>query len=123
MKPTQSRREFLKTTGATLALAAAAPGLFPSHSRAAEPATPRPIKKAIMWGTIGVKGSVLEKMKAAKEAGFDGVEMMSHMDGDEVLKARDAVGLEIPSVCGAKHWDKPLSASDPQVRAEGLAAL
>ena len=49
-----------------------------------------------MWGTVGVKGSVLEKMKAVKEAGFDGAEMMSHMDQDEVLRARDATGLAIP---------------------------
>jgi hexulose-6-phosphate isomerase len=83
----------------------------------------RGIKKAIMWGTVGVPGSVLEKMKAVKAAGFEGAEMNSHMDQDEVLRARDETGLVIPSVCGAKHWDKPLSDPDPQVRAEGLEAL
>lgn len=76
-----------------------------------------------MWGTVGVSGSVLEKMKAVKEAGFDGVEMNSHMDQEEVLRARDQTGLVIPSVCGAKHWNKPLTDSDPKVRAEGLEAL
>src|SRR3989442_14955710 len=76
-----------------------------------------------MWATVGVKASVLEKMKAIKAAGFDGTEMMSHMDADEVLRARDETGLEIPSVCGAHHWSKPLSDPDPKVREEGLAAL
>ena len=76
-----------------------------------------------MWGTVGVKGSVLEKMKAIKEAGFEGTEMMSHMDQDEVLRARDASGVAIPSVCGRDHWGKPLSSPDPKVRAEGLEAL
>lgn len=76
-----------------------------------------------MWATVGLKGSVLEKMQAIKAAGFDGVEMMSHMDQDEVLKARDATGLVIPSVCGAHHWAKPLSHPDPKVREEGLEAL
>ena len=76
-----------------------------------------------MWATVGVKGSVLEKMKAIKEAGFEGTEMMSHMDQDEVLRARDATGLVIPSVCGRDHWGKPLSDPDPKVRAEGLEAL
>ena len=76
-----------------------------------------------MWGTVGVKGSVLEKMKAIKEAGFEGTEMMSHMDQDEVLRARDETGLVIPSVCGRDHWGKPLSDPDPKVRAEGLEAL
>ena len=67
-----------------------------------------------MWATVGVKGSVLEKMQAIKEAGFEGTEMMSHMDQDEVLRARDATGLIIPSVCGRDHWEKPLSDPDPE---------
>jgi hexulose-6-phosphate isomerase len=107
------------TSAGALALAASAPGAF-----AAETAAPkRTIKKGIMWGTVGVKGSVLEKMKAIKEAGFEGTEMMSHMDHDEVVRARDASGLSIPSVCGRDHWEKPLSSPDPKVRAEGLEAL
>ena len=76
-----------------------------------------------MWGTVGIKGSVLEKMKAVKDAGFEGVEMNSHMDQEEVVRARDQVGLVIPSVCGSHHWDKPLSDPDPKVREEGLEAL
>ena len=76
-----------------------------------------------MWATVGLKGSVLEKMQAIKAAGFDGVEMMSHMDQEEVLKARDACGLLIPSVCGAQHWSHPLSDPDPKVREEGVEAL
>ncbi len=76
-----------------------------------------------MWGTVGVKGSLAEKMKAVKAAGFDGVEMMSHMNVAEVLKARDEAGLVIPSVCGELHWKKPLTDPDPKVRAEGLEGL
>ncbi|MEY2429468.1 MAG: L-ribulose-5-phosphate 3-epimerase [Verrucomicrobiota bacterium] len=76
-----------------------------------------------MWATVGVKGTVLEKMKAIKEAGFEGTEMMSHMDQDEVLRARDETGLIIPSVCGRDHWAKPLSHPDPKVRSEGLEGL
>ena len=118
------RREFLLTSAGAPALAAAAPGAFAAESETpAAAATKRAIKKGIMWGTVGVKGSVLEKMKAIKEAGFEGTEMMSHMDQDEVLRARDASGLTIPSVCGRDHWGKPLSSPDPKVRAEGLEAL
>jgi hexulose-6-phosphate isomerase len=76
-----------------------------------------------MWATVGVKGSVLEKMQAVKEAGFAGTEMMSHMDQEEVLRARDATGLKIPSVCGRDHWAKALSDPSEKVRAEGLEAL
>ena len=118
------RREFLKSGTGALALAALSPGAFAAANAKPEAAAPkRAIKKGIMWGTVGVKGSVLEKMKAIKEAGFEGTEMMSHMDQDEVLRARDASGLTIPSVCGRDHWGKPLSSPDPKVRAEGLEAL
>ena len=89
----------------------------------ANPAPKRKLKKGIMWGTVGMRGSVLEKMRAIKEAGFEGTEMNSHMDQEEVLRARDQTGLTIPSVCGIRHWNKPLSDPDPKVRAEGLEAL
>src|SRR5262249_12356062 len=98
------RREFLQKSAAVIALA----GLGPADVMAAESEQgKRPIRKAIMWGTVGVKGSVAEKMKAVKAAGFEGVEMSSHMNQDEVVRARDEAGLIIPSVCGAYHWDKP----------------
>ena len=114
-----TRRNFLKATGAVITLAAVGPQVFAAD----EKSVTRTVKKAIMWGTVGLKGSVVEKMKAIKAAGFDGVEMMSHMSHEEVLKARDESGLEIPSVCGEKHWGKPLSSPDEKVRAEGFAAL
>ena len=118
------RREFLKKSAGALALAALAPsGVGLSQAEAQSPESRRPIHKAIMWGTVGVKGSVLEKMKLVKAAGFEGVEMNSHMDQDEVVRARDETGLIIPSVCGAHHWEKPLSHPDPKVREEGLEAL
>src|SRR2546426_11703379 len=120
-----NRREFLQTGASVLVLAGVAPGaLGAEESKSASAAAPkRQLKKAIMWGTVGVKGSVLEKMKAIKEAGFEGTEMMSHMDQEEVLRARDETGLVIPSVCGKHHWGKPLSDPNPVVREEGLEAL
>jgi len=118
------RREFVQTGAAALSLAALAPSALAAEQQAAAAAaSSRNLKKGIMWATVGVKGSVLEKMKAIKEAGFDGTEMMSHMDQDEVLRARDETGLVIPSVCGRDHWRKPLSDPDPKVRAEGLEGL
>jgi hexulose-6-phosphate isomerase len=116
-----NRRDFFKNGTAAFALAALAPSTFGAETATSVPK--RKLKKGIMWGTVGVKGSVLEKMKAVKAAGFDGVEMASHMDQDEVLRAREATGLVIPSVCGAHHWAKPLSDPNPKVREEGLEAL
>ncbi|HVV00012.1 MAG TPA: twin-arginine translocation signal domain-containing protein, partial [Verrucomicrobiae bacterium] len=104
----QTRRSFIKTTTAALALAPLAS--FAAESDA--PAKARDLKRAIMWATVGLEGSVLDKMKAIKAAGFDGTEMVSHMDQDEVLRARDETGLTLPSVCGKYHWSKPLSDPD-----------
>lgn len=115
------RRDFIKTGSAALVLGAL--GSLPLAAAPAETAPRRALKKGIMWGTVGVNGSVLEKMQAVKVAGFHGAEMNSHMDQEEVLRAQDATGLAIPSVCGVHHWGKPLSHPDPKVRAEGLAAL
>jgi len=120
-----NRRDFLKTSSGALALASLTPAALAAEEKKTEAAAgaKRTIKKGIMWATVGVKGSVLEKMKMIKEAGFAGVEMMSHMDQEEVLRARDEVGLVIPSVCGKHHWEKPLSHPDAKVREEGLEAL
>jgi L-ribulose-5-phosphate 3-epimerase len=123
MKPT-TRRDFLRATAASVALATLAPALFAADAQTTAPPTrKRRFKKGIMWATIPGKGSVLDKMKAVKAAGFDAVEMNSHMDQAEVLKARDETALEIVSVCDDVHWKKPLSSPDPKVREAGLEAL
>jgi hexulose-6-phosphate isomerase len=112
-----TRRDFLKTsTGAVAATA------FGMAGRAADDKK-RSIQKAIMYATIGYKGTVLEKFKAVKEAGFAGVEPMSHMKQDEVLKALEESGLKAASVCCDTHWGKPLSHPDEKVRQEGLEGL
>jgi L-ribulose-5-phosphate 3-epimerase len=115
-----TRRQFLQVAGgaaATISL-----GSLPGRA-ADQPAKKRKIQKAIMYATLSYKGSVLEKFKAAKEAGFAGVEPMSHMNQDEVLKALEESGLKAASVCCDTHWGKPLSHPDEKVRQEGLEGL
>jgi L-ribulose-5-phosphate 3-epimerase len=115
-----TRRDFLKRSGGALAATAVAA----VGSRAApEPTRKRAVRKAMMYGTIGYKGSVLEKFRALKAAGFEGVEPMSHMKQDEVLKALDATGLQAASVCCDTHWARPLSSPNANVRQEGLEGL
>ncbi|HEY0550218.1 MAG TPA: sugar phosphate isomerase/epimerase family protein [Verrucomicrobiae bacterium] len=113
-----SRRQFLQSTTTVLTAAAIGAPLF-----AAEEKPKRQLKKAIMWGTIGYKGTVMEKCRALKAAGFEGVEPNSHMDQDEMVRALEETGLKAASVCGDRHWGRPLSSSDEKVRAEGLEAL
>ena len=106
------RRDFLRIGGAAVAATALA------RVAAADEPKKRTIHKAIMYGTLTYKGSVLDQFRAVKAAGFEGVEPMSHMNQDEVLKAFDDTGLKAASVCGATHWDKRLSDPDDTKRQE-----
>jgi hexulose-6-phosphate isomerase len=117
------RRDFLTRASSFVALATLGVPAINAAAGAAVAGTKRQLKKAIMWDTLGMKGSVMERLKAVKEAGFEGVEMISHMNHEEVLRAQEATGLQIPSVCGSHHWGKPLSDADPKVREQGLEAL
>lgn len=121
------RREFIKhalfATGA-LSFSVLKGNDLLSASRGEVDNTPaEPFRKSIMWGTVGMEGSVLDKCKAIKAAGFDGIEPNSHMDRAEVLAAMKATGLKASSVCNAQHWAKPLSHPDTAVREEGIAAM
>lgn len=116
MSVSLNRRSFLHLAGTAGALALASGSVSAQNPG-------RKIKKGIMGATVGVKGSTLEKFKAVKEAGFAGIEPMSHMDRDEVRKALDETGLVCASVCGAHHWSKPLTHPSENIRKEGLDAL
>lgn len=121
MTPSCTRRDFLKWGGGALTMAALAPS---SLSAAEAPArVKRDLKKAIMYETVGLKGTVLEKFQAIKASGFAGVEPVGGMNQDDVVKALEATGLKAASVCCHTHWGKPLSDPDPAVRAEGLKGL
>jgi hexulose-6-phosphate isomerase len=113
-----NRRDFMRLGGG--ALAAAALG---SAQADQDGPKKRTLRKAIMYATIGFKGSVLEQFKAVKAAGFEGVEPMSHMKQDEVLQALNDTGLKAASVCCNTHWGKPLSDPDERKRQEGLEGL
>lgn len=80
-------------------------------------------RKSIMWGTVGMDCSVMDKCKAIKEAGYEGVEPNSHLDRTEVLAAMKATGLVASSVCCSTHWAKPLSSPDAAVRREGIDGM
>jgi L-ribulose-5-phosphate 3-epimerase len=115
-----NRREFSKKT--ILASAMISATTIPRFPRPFASSL-RSLKRGVMWGSIGVGTTILEKFQAAKEAGFEGVEPMSHLDRKEVLAARDATGLNVFSVCGEHHWKYLLSDPDPKIREQGVEAL
>src|SRR5271170_4778097 len=96
-----NRRQFLSTSVAAIAAT--------SLVRADEPKG-MPWKKAYMLGGK-TEGPVLPTFQMLKEAGFEGVELISpnKLDRDEVLSARDKTGLVIHGVSGSVHWSSPLS--------------
>ncbi|WP_435006281.1 sugar phosphate isomerase/epimerase family protein [Tundrisphaera lichenicola] len=112
------RRSLLMVAGATLASAT-----FAVPRAVAREGKP-PWKKAFMLGGLS-KGPVLDQFKLLRDAGFEGVELLSPngFDLDEVLKARDETGLVIHGISGSVHWNSPLSSPDPSVVEKGLAAI
>lgn len=102
--------------------AAAAPAPQPSaeNSRRAH-------KKAFMYSTLRTqpanKYTIRQRFELWRQAGFAGVEVMSAMNQHDVLAARDATGLEIPSVIISTHWTHPLSSPNPGARATCLEGL
>lgn len=112
-----NRRHFLSSAASTAALALA--GV--SCAQEAKPA--RKLRKAIMGGTLSIKGTLIEKYKAAKEAGYEGVEPAGGMNQQEVLDALGQSGLQAASVCCHTHWKQTLTHPDEKTREEGLQGV
>lgn len=80
--------------------------------------------KSLKIGMIKVDGSLSEKFKAAKAAGFRGVEMNSPgMDIEETRRAIEESGLPVDGTVGSTHWKIRHTSPDPATRAEALALL
>ncbi len=118
MTPSFDRRQLLAASTATFVATA-----FGATRIHAEDPKPKRWKKAFMLGQTS--GPILPTFEMLREAGFEGVELISPnaLDSDEVLKARDKTGIVIHGVSGAVHWSSPLSSPDALVVEKGLAAI
>ncbi|HAD61619.1 MAG TPA: xylose isomerase [Planctomycetaceae bacterium] len=115
-----SRRGFIQTSAAA-ALATS----IPAMGAPVEPASLKGrLYKTLKIGMIGVKGSLTEKFKAAKEAGFQGVELNAPGINIEETKAaiKDS-GLVVDGSVNAGHWGVRHTDKDPAVRAKALESL
>ena len=113
------RRDFLKN----VALAAATTPIWAANqSVIAAEEKPR-LRKALKLGMIRVNGSLVDKFKAAKEAGFEGVDVDSAQPVEEVKRAMSESGLIVHGMVDYVHWKQTLSHPDPAVRAQGVEVL
>jgi L-ribulose-5-phosphate 3-epimerase len=112
-----TRRNLLQVASAA-ALASLSPAALAQQAK-----PKRNLKKAIMGGTLSIKGTLLEKYQAAKAAGYEGVEPNGGLDQQEVLDALGATGLKAASVCCHTHWKQTLTHPDEKTREEGLQGV
>ncbi|MDD4801087.1 MAG: sugar phosphate isomerase/epimerase [Proteiniphilum sp.] len=83
------------------------------------------LKKSLGVGMIREELSLTDKFKLVKDLGFDGVELdtPSEFRIAELLEAKAASGIELPSVVNKDHWKLPLSDPDPAVRKKCIGSI
>src|SRR5258708_31010374 len=120
-----SRREFLKSTVATafsagLSVCAGAEFFAAPAASSGVPApplpAPLPIKKGLVFDMLPAKLSYADRMKMARDVGFEVVQAPTTPDeheAEEIKKAADRANRRIESVMNMDHWKYPLSSSEP----------
>jgi hexulose-6-phosphate isomerase len=84
----------------------------------------RPIYKTLKIGMVRVEGSLTDKFRAVKAAGFDGVEMDSPgMDVEATRRAIAQSGLPVDGTVCSTHWNIRHSSPKAEERAQALADL
>lgn len=113
-----SRRSFTASLSAGLI-----PFTFP-EAFAQEAALKGRIKKTLKIGMVRVGKTMEEKLLAAKEAGFQGVEVSAPgFDVEEAKKAVAATGIPIDGSVCAEHWNIRHTDASPEIRAKALENL
>lgn len=119
-----NKRDFIKSAAVLAGAATVSPLLSATnsltHSSTQGKATLGSVKlkKSLGLGMINEDLSLTDKFKLAKELGFDGIELNSPTEFSiqELLQAKAASGIELPTVVNKDHWGSPLSDPDPEVR-------
>ncbi|PYR42057.1 MAG: xylose isomerase [Acidobacteria bacterium] len=83
-------------------------------------------RKAVLISMLPKDLPYAARFKAARDDGFDAIEMQTIARGDEAAEIRDAAtkaGLRIHSVMNADHWRFPLSSSDRTAVSSSVAGM
>lgn len=139
MPDSTSRRRFIQAAGlaasahplfsmAAVSAGHPAPGaagsLSTGSTTAAEDGLKGRMLKTLKIGMVNVPGSLTDKFRAVKQAGFDGVEMNAPgMDVEETRKAIAESGLPVDGTVNSDHWQVRHTDPDPAVRAKALESL
>ena len=110
------RRQFLSTTAA-LTATAAAPHVFARDHHGTQ------FRRAVKSGMVQAR-DVAAKFRLAKECGFDGIEIDSGTrDVPAILAAKEETGLPVHGVVYGNSWRDRLSAPDEATRRKGIDGL
>lgn len=114
------RRSFLQGTAAMFATS---PLLSFGQETASDSLKGR-LYKTLKFGMVGVDGSLTDKFKAAKAAGFAGIEMNSPgMNVEETRRAIAESGLPVDGTVCSSHWGVRHTDASAETRAKALADL
>lgn len=125
--PVTGRRRFLQTSTAIASVLAT--GGFAASAEAfpeevVHTSERRRMLKTLKIGMVRVEGDMTAKFKAAKEAGFEGIELNSpEIDVAETLKAIEESGLPVDGSVCSTHWNIRHTSPDAEVRGKALADL
>jgi len=128
-----SRRDFLKSTLTTACSAGfSVSGLAdlltasPAPRATLAPPAALPIKKGVLLDMLPAKLSYADRMKMARDVGFEVIQAPTTPDehlAEEIKKAADSANMRIDSVMNVDHWKYPLSSSEPGVVEKSLAGM
>lgn len=128
-----SRRKFLKSAGTTACSAGLSSCGFaelltssPAPSGHLAAAAPLAIKKGVLLEMLPDKLSFADRMKMARDVGFEVIQAPTTPDehlAAEIKRAADGAKMRIDSVMNMDHWKYPLSSSDPAVVEKSLAGM
>ena len=121
----ESRRQFLKISVAAT-FAALTGTVSEGLAMTSSPAVAAPIKKGILLDMLPANLSYADRLKLAREIGFEVLQAPTQPDehkAEELKKAADAAEIRIDSVMNMDHWKYPLSSDDPAVVEKSLAGM
>jgi hexulose-6-phosphate isomerase len=134
-KPAFNRRDFLKIAATTTAVFTALPLVAAEEAKSTSsgavlPPTGKKILLSCKLGMIakeveGRKLTIVERLKMAADAGFDGVDF-DEAGGFSPQQARDAVresGVFVHNAINHAHWSERLTDPKEEVRAKARANL